>query len=189
MSVFDNIREKLLSYFNTNKKLDSEFIQYHHKIGECVHPCFKCLNNDLRIFANDGTQPPVGEKNHPNCHCFYTEVETKPVGSISKMGELAPDVYLKAYGKLPDYYITKEEAMKLGWKQGKNLAHFAPGKMIGGDIYKNKPSKLPQKEGRIWYECDVDYEINKRNSKRLYYSNDGLMFYSPDHGRTFYYVN
>ena len=38
-------------------------------------------------------------------------------------------------------------------------------------------------------QSDVDYEGLKRNSKRLYYSNDGLMFYSPDHGKTFYYVN
>ena len=183
MSVFDNIREKLLSYFNTNKKLDSEFIQYHHKIGECVHPCFKCLNNDLRIFANDGTQPPVGEENHIKCHCFYTDVETKQVGSISKMGELAPDVYLKKYGKLPDYYITKEEAKeKYGWNPRRNtLAGKAPGKMIGGDIYNNKDLKLPQKEGRIWYECDVDYVSGNRGTcSRLYYSNDGLMFYT-DH--------
>ena len=90
---------------------------------------------------------------------------------------------------MPNYYITKEEAKDLGWTKCKILEYFAPGKMIGGDIYKNKPPKLPQKGGRIWYECDIDYESNKRNSKRLYYSNDGLMFYSPDHGRTFYYVD
>ena len=195
MSVFHNIKDKLVSYFNKSKKLNSEFIQYHHAVKDtiiplnCGNPCPDCLFNDLRIFANDGTQPPVGEENHLMCHCYYEEVNQKPVGSISKMGELAPDVYLKKYGRLPAYYITKEEAVRLGWKQGKNLVHFAPGKMIGGDTYKNKPPKLPQKEGRIWYECDVDYKINKRNSKRLYYSNDGLMFYSPDHGTTFYYVN
>lgn len=191
MSVFDNMRDKLLSYFNTNDKLDSEFIQYHHEFGECVYPCFDCLNNDLRIFANDGTQPPVGEENHIKCHCFYTEVKTITIGSISKMGELAPDVYLKAYGKLPDYYITKEEAEeKYGWDSSKNtLAGKAPGKMIGGVVYHNIPPLLPEKEGRVWYECDVDYESGRRNTKRLYYSNDGLMFYSADHGRTFYHVN
>ena len=135
----------------------------------------------MRIFANNGTQPPVGEENHIKCHCFYTEVKTITIGSISKMGELAPDVYLKAYGKLPDYYITKEEAENLGWSKGKNLAHFAPGKMIGGDIFDNRNHILPEKEGRIWYECDVDYEGLKRNKKRLYYSNDGLMFYTESH--------
>ena len=99
------------------------------------------------------------------------------------MGDLAPDVYLKKYGKLPDYYITKEEAIeKYGWKKGKNtVAGKAPGKMIGGDPFDNKNHILPEKEGRQWYECDVDYKDGKRNDKRLYYSNDGLMFYSESH--------
>lgn len=96
---------------------------------------------------------------------------------------MAPDVYLKAYGKLPDYYITKEEAKeKYGWNPRRNtLAGKTPGKMIGGDVYNNNDLKLPQKEGRIWYECDVDYVSGNRGTcSRLYYSNDGLMFYT-DH--------
>ena len=41
-------------------------------------------------------------------------------------------MYLKAFGKLPDYYITKDEAMqKYGWSRGKDLSRFAPNKMIG----------------------------------------------------------
>lgn len=188
MGVFDNIKDKLLSYFSQNENLNSEFIQYHHKVKDtkflasCRNPCPDCVYNDLRIFANDGSQPPVGEKNHLHCHCYYSEVEQIPVGTISKMGELAPDVYLKKYGRLPDYYITKEEAMRLGWRQGKNtIAGKAPGKMIGGDIYKNKEKLLPEKAGRIWYECDVDYVGGGRGTcSRLYYSNDGLMFYT-DH--------
>ncbi len=56
--------------------------------------------------------------------------------------------------------------------------------MIGGDIFKNIDHILPEKEGRVWYECDVDYEGGARNSKRLYYSNDGLMFYSEFHDET-----
>lgn len=189
MSVLDKIQGKLKKIFSGNKnESNAPFVQWIHKNIAKTH-CFTCTSNHQRIFENNDDKPTIGADNHPFCECYYADVEQKSVGSISSKGILAPDVYLKAYGKLPDYYITKEEAMKLGWKQGKNLAHFAPGKMIGGDIYKNKPPMLPQKEGRIWYECDVDYEINKRNSKRLYYSNDGLMFYSPDHGRTFYYVN
>ena len=84
---------------------------------------------------------------------------------------------------MPDYYITKEEAKeKYGWIQGKNtIAGKAPGKMIGGDIFKNREHMLPEKEGRVWYECDVDYVSGNRGAcSRLYYSNDGLMFYT-DH--------
>ena len=57
-------------------------------------------------------------------------------------------------------------------------------------MYANKNKLLPVKDGRVWYECDVDYEAGARSSKRLYYSNDGLMFFSDDHGeRNFYFVN
>lgn len=83
---------------------------------------------------------------------------------------------------MPDYYITKKEAEeKYDWESGKNLARLAPGKMIGGDIYYNKEGILPSKDGRIWYECDIDYQSGKRNSLRLYYSNDGLMIISTNH--------
>lgn len=189
MSILDTIQHKLKKMFSgESTESGAQFLQWFHKNMTKTH-CFTCTVNHKRIFKNNENKPPIGKDNHPFCECYYDDVEQKSVGTISNKGILSPDVYLKAYGKLPDYYITKEEARALGWSEGKNLAHFAPGKMIGGDIFFNEPPQLPEKEGRIWYECDVDYEINKRNSKRLYYSNDGLMFYSPDHGTTFYYVN
>ena len=185
MSILDDIREKVLGIFN--KELKSEFVQYHHEKEndeiKCGNPCLRCTSNNLRIFKNDDKKPLVGKENHPNCHCTYEEVEQKPVGSISKMGDLAPDVYLKRYGKLPDSYITKEEAKeKYGWNPRRNtMEGKAPGKMIGGNIFNNEQKILPIKEGRIWYECDVDYISGNRGTcSRLYYSNDGLMFYS-DH--------
>ena len=53
----------------------------------------------------------------------------------------------------------------------------------------NNKGILPEKDGRIWYECDVDYVSRLRNSLRLYYSNDGLMFYSINHGQSeFVYI-
>ena len=119
---------------------------------------------------------------HFGCDCKYKDIETKSAGSISNKGFQSPDVYLKAYGKLPDYYITKEEAIqKYGWSRGEDLSKFAPNKMIGGNRFYNNKGILPEKDGRIWYECDVDYSGGLRNSLRLYYSNDGLMFYSEFH--------
>ena len=117
---------------------------------------------------------------HPNCDCYYQDLETKQLGTISER-KPSPDLWLKMFGKLPDYYITKEEAENLGWSKGKNLAHFAPGKMIGGNVYYNDKHVLPEEKGGIWYECDINYVSGKRNSLRMYYSNDGLIFYSPDH--------
>lgn len=189
MGVLDFIKSGIKKILGVeSSQSDAPFVQWHHRNQTRTH-CPLCVFNDGRIFENNNEKPLIGPDNHMFCECKYVDVQQKSIGSISRKGILSPDVYLSAYNKLPNYYITKEEAMALGWRQGKNLEHFAPGKMIGGDIYKNKPPILPEKEGRIWRECDVDYEGLKRNSKRLYYSNDGLMFYSPDHGKTFYYVN
>ena len=183
MSILEEIKSKLKRIFSGETYDNgSQFLQWKHLNMRKTH-CFTCEFNHLRIFANDKDKPHIGSNNHPLCECYYDDVEQKGVGSISNKGLKSPDIYLKAFGKLPNYYITKEEAKeKYGWIQGKNtIAGKAPGKMIGGDVYKNKERLLPEKEGRIWYECDVDYFSGNRGTcSRLYYSNDGLMFYS-DH--------
>lgn len=94
------------------------------------------------------------------------------------------DVY---EGRLPDYYVTKEEAAIAGWIPKKqNLSEVLPGKQIGGNVYKNIEGKLPENSYRIWYEADFDYINGFRNAKRILYSNDGLIFVSYDHAQTFY---
>ena len=44
---------------------------------------------------------------------------------------------------------------------------------------------LPRKEGRIWYEADINYTGGYRNTERIIFSNDGLIFVTYDHFRTF----
>jgi RHS repeat-associated protein len=94
--------------------------------------------------------------------------------------------YIQENGKLPDNYLTKDEAKQLGWvnKNG-NLADVAPGKMIGGDVYANTDRLLPHVEGRVWHEADIGYEEGFRNSYRVVYSNDGLIYRTDDHYKTF----
>ncbi len=94
--------------------------------------------------------------------------------------------YIHRFGKLPRNYITKEKAEKLGWKSAKgNLMTVAPGKSIGGNVFGNRGKQLPEKKGRKYYECDIDYQSGIRNAKRIVYSNDGLIFYTEDHYKTF----
>jgi hypothetical protein len=94
--------------------------------------------------------------------------------------------YIKQNGKLPDNFITKDQAKALGWnpKTG-NLTDVAPGKSIGGDIFRNAESKLPSAPGRIWYEADINYSSGFRGSERILYSNDGLIYKTTDHYNTF----
>lgn len=94
--------------------------------------------------------------------------------------------YLHIYGRLPDNYITKKEAQELGWDSKKgNLDEVAPGMSIGGSYFGNYEGLLPKKKGRKYYECDLEYGGGYRGAKRLIYSNDGLIFYTEDHYKTF----
>lgn len=59
--------------------------------------------------------------------------------------------------------------------------------MYGG-MYYNKNGKLPNALDRVWYEADINYYEGRRNKHRIYFSNDGLIFVSYDHGNTFYEI-
>lgn len=117
-----------------------------------------------------------------------TMAESAPLlaedGSYTSKEEVA--LYLHTYGHLPDNYISKKEAQELGWDSKKgNLGEVAPGKSIGGSHYGNYEGQLPEKDGRKYYECDLEYDGGYRGAKRLVYSNDGLVFYTEDHYETF----
>lgn len=93
--------------------------------------------------------------------------------------------YISEFGHLPQNYITKKEAQALGWPGG-SLEKYAPGKCIGGDRFGNYEGLLPEEKGRKYYECDIDtLGKDKRGAKRIIYSNDGLIFYTDDHYKSF----
>ena len=101
-------------------------------------------------------------------------------GEYTSKEEVA--LYIHLYNHLPGNYITKKEAQDLGWDSSKgNLNTVAPGKSIGGDKFGNREELLPKKEGRVYYECDIDYKKGSRNAKRIVFSNDGLIYYTEDH--------
>ena len=105
-------------------------------------------------------------------------------GTYTSAEEVA--LYLHTYGKLPSNYVTKSEAKKMGWVASKgNLRDVCDGCSIGGDSFGNREGLLPKKDGRKYYECDIDYEGGERNAKRIIWSNDGLVFYTDDHYKTF----
>ncbi|CAI6045004.1 Ribonuclease [Paenibacillus sp. JJ-100] len=94
--------------------------------------------------------------------------------------------YIQEHHELPPNYITKNEARALGWEPSKgNLHQVAPGKSIGGDVFRNREGLLPSKKGRVWYEADIHYKGGTRGSDRIVYSNDGLIYQTTDHYKTF----
>jgi len=94
--------------------------------------------------------------------------------------------YIYKYDKLPPNYITKQEAEELGWVSNEgNLWEVTDKKSIGGNRFYNREGDLPESEGRVYYECDVNYQGGYRGSERLVYSNDGLIYYTDDHYDSF----
>ncbi len=123
---------------------------------------------------------------HYACRRRLVPMRTALVGTVTSEGWGGADAWLMYMGRLPDNYITKEEALDAGWNPKKgNLADVCPGKMLGGSLYSNFEEKLPIANGRVWYEADFDYNGGYRGEKRILYSNDGLVFISYDHAQTF----
>ena len=130
------------------------------------------------------------KKNQDNFEKEKSDFSNKNNDSSNQIDELTNDEivvkYLKEHGELPDYYITKSEAKSLGWIPSKgNLCEVAPGRAIGGDIWTNRQKSLPTKSGRKYFEADLNYNCGNRNADRVVFSNDGLVFVTFDHYRSF----
>lgn len=94
-------------------------------------------------------------------------------------------LYIHTYGHLPDNFITKKDAQALGWPGG-SLEPYAPVKCIGGSRFGNYEGLLPEADGRTYTECDIDtLGADSRGAKRIVFSNDGLIYYTEDHYKSF----
>lgn len=94
-------------------------------------------------------------------------------------------LYIHTYGHLPDNFITKKDAQALGWPGG-SLEPYAPDKCIGGSRFGNYEGLLPEVDGRTYTECDIDtLGADSRGAKRIVFSNDGLIYYTEDHYKSF----
>lgn len=150
--------------------------------------CEFCANQNGKIFLVNNPpelEPPV----HPNCHYEIVPMDTIVAGTATIDGANGVDLVLWNGWNLPDNYWTKEKAKAQGYnnKIG-NLKKVLPDITIGGDVYENKIGKLPMASGRIWYEVDINYLGGYRNSCRVLYSNDGLVFVTYDNYETFYQI-
>ncbi|WP_241676875.1 ribonuclease domain-containing protein [Chryseobacterium sediminis] len=92
--------------------------------------------------------------------------------------------YVKQNHKLPDYYITKNEARKQGWNPSQgNLCDVLPGKAIGGDKFGNREGRLP--DGEKYFEADVNYHCGGRNADRIIYTQNGDVYLTKNHYKSF----
>ena len=93
-------------------------------------------------------------------------------------------LYLWTYHRLPDNFMTKSEARKLGWESG-SLEKFAPGCAIGGDRFGNYEGRLPR--GKTYIECDIGtVGKSSRGACRVVYATDfSAIYYTADHYENF----
>lgn len=104
-------------------------------------------------------------------------------GSYDTKDEVA--LFIHTYGRLPDNYISKAEAEQAGWHGG-SVEKYCPGKCIGGSRFGNYEGLLPDAQGRTWTECDINtLGASSRGAERIVFSNDGLIYYTPDHYESF----
>ena len=125
------------------------------------------------------TTAPTTQPTEPETTPSY---QLDPYGSYTSKEDVA--LYIHLYGKLPGNFITKSQARSYGWRKGA-LEPYAPGKCIGGDVFRNQEGLLPA--GHTYYECDIDTlgSYSGRGSKRIVFSSDGLVYYTGNHYRTF----
>lgn len=104
-------------------------------------------------------------------------------GSYTSKEDVA--LYIHTYGHLPPNFITKKEAEAAGWSGGP-LDRVLPGMCIGGSYFGNYEGQLPKAKGRKWTECDINtLGAKSRGAERIVFSNDGLIYYTPDHYESF----
>ena len=172
----------LLMYLFNNYKIEKKHTSENTEIS---YQKSETQNQD-----NSYSYEKKSKKNQDNFEKEKSDFSNKNNDSSNQIDELTNDEivvkYLKEHGELPDYYITKSEAKSLGWVPSKgNLCEVAPGKAIGGDIWTNRQKSLPTKSGRKYFEADLNYNCGNRNADRVVFSNDGLVFVTFDHYRSF----
>ena len=143
------------------------FFGLGNDIPEAADPVMPIETTSLQTLPPDCAEEPVLDEE----------------GSYTTKEDVA--LYIYIYGHLPENFITKDEARKLGWEGG-GLEDYAPGKCIGGDRFGNYEGLLPDAPGRRWTECDIGtLGRDSRGAKRIVFSNDGLIYYTDDHYESF----
>lgn len=141
-------------------------------------------SESVEAVANEASQssselPASEESKQPS-----SDLSVSEDGTYISKDEVA--LYIHTYGHLPDNFISKTKARNAGWDSNEgNLDEVLPGMSIGGSEFKNYDGQLPDAAGRTWTECDINYTGGYRGAERIVFSNDGLIYYTGDHYKTF----
>ncbi len=136
------------------------------------------------VAAAVGLKPHFSPTGSPQASPALNQQRQEDITALTDAHRVAS--YLQQHQRLPGYYLTKNQARHQGWQASQgNLCDRLPGMAIGGDRFANREGNLPIRQGRQWYEADVNYQCGHRNADRLLYSSDGMIFLTQDHYRHF----
>ena len=159
MDFFTYLLLQIINGSNWNPEF-AESSKYKNWIAVLdLKTCPACRNRHGKIWLMN-EQPDKEPPLHPNCRCSILIMKTVKSGTATTKGLNGADWTLKHESKLPDCYLTSADAKAKGWKPKlANLSMACPDKMIFGGEYYDDNGHLPSKEGRIWYEADINYRF------------------------------
>lgn len=144
------------------------------------------LVNNFTIEKKNNTNNTKSEQvSYGSTASEENNINTSDQQSIDQLTEEKRVIsYVKQNHKLPDYYITKNEARRQGWNPSQgNLCEILPGKAIGGDKFSNREGNLPK--GERYFEADVNYNCGNRNADRIVFTEDGDVYLTKNHYKSF----
>lgn len=146
----------------------------------------------MYVFSNYKIEKKTTESNYYQTQSKNSNNQKdKPNSTVENSGDISAITdenyvinYVKKNKKLPEYYITKNEAKNQGWiaSQG-NLCNVLPGRAIGGDKFTNREKQLPK--GEHYFEADVNYNCGRRNADRIVFTKNGDVYLTKNHYKTF----
>jgi len=144
------------------------------------------LVNNFTIEKKNNTNNTKSEQvSYGSTASEENNINTSDQQSIDQLTEEKRVIsYVKQNHKLPDYYITKNEARRQGWNPSQgNLCEILPGRAIGGDKFSNREGNLPK--GERYFEADVNYNCGNRNADRIVFTEDGDVYLTKNHYKSF----
>jgi len=186
LESFETIYKKPKEYpefMKRHAELKYEIRKFYNKISRLQDALITCANEQTAL--KKPLKRFIAETGAAKSLAAVPTANVVKDGIYTSKDEVA--AYIYKFGELPRNFITKKDALALGWdaKSG-NLSQVTDKKSIGGDRFSNREKKLPEASGRKWFECDIGYRGGRRGAERIVFSSDGLIYYTPDHYENFY---
>jgi hypothetical protein len=123
--------------------------------------------------------PAAAQPADPGLSAFAERVGLRDVAGFVETVQAVRSTH-----RLPPRYVTKDAARAHGWRGG-GLCEVWPGHFIGGDVFNNFGAALAAAPAGGYHEADLDSDCRSRGAKRLIFANDGRVYLTVDHYKTF----